>query len=294
MTLNHADALRFVTNGPGQPGASGTWLAPQTATKPRRKRRLGLGKELAYGWMLGPILLLAYWSVGSASGYIDPRIMPAPWVAVTTAIDLIGQGKLQANLWISLQRAGEGLFFGCLAGVLLALFSGLTRVGGYLIDSLVHVKRSIPALALIPLFMLWFGIGEGMKVTVISFTVFFPIYMHTHSGLRGIDIKYVELAETLDIGRWDFIRHVVLPGALPGFLLGLRFGVTASWLALVVVEQINTTSGIGYMIELARSYAQSNIILVGLVVYGILGLSSDGIVRLLQKATLSWQRTLAN
>ena len=146
---------------------------------------------------------------------------------------------------------------------------------------------------LIPLLMLWFGIGEGMKVTVIALSVFIPIYLQLHDGLRGIDSRYVELAETLRVSQIDFIRHVILPGALPGLLMGLRYAVTTALLALVVVEQINATSGIGYMIDLARSYGQTNIILVGLVVYAVLGFSADALVRLVQRMVLPWQRTFA-
>jgi sulfonate transport system permease protein len=121
-----------------------------------------------------------------------------------------------------------------------------------------------------------------------------PIYIHTHNGLRTIDSRYVELAQTVGLSQWDFVRRVVLPGALPGFLLGLRFAVTGAWLSLVVVEQINSTSGIGYMMELARTYGQTDIIIVGLVVYGVLGLLSDAVVRLVQRRALSWRRTLAS
>jgi sulfonate transport system permease protein len=133
-----------------------------------------------------------------------------------------------------------------------------------------------------------------MKVTTITLGVFVPIYIHTHNGLRTIDSRYVELAQTVGLSRWTFIRKVVLPGALPGFLLGLRFAVTGAWLSLVVVEQINSTSGIGYMMELARTYGQTDIIIVGLVLYGVLGLLSDGAVRLIQRRALSWRRTLAD
>jgi sulfonate transport system permease protein len=124
--------------------------------------------------------------------------------------------------------------------------------------------------------------------------VFVPIYLHTHNGLRMIDSRYVELAQTVGLSQWEFVRRVVLPGALPGFLLGLRFAVTGAWLSLVVVEQINSTSGIGYMMELARTYGQTDIIIVGLVVYGVLGLLSDAVVRLIQRRALSWRRTLAS
>jgi sulfonate transport system permease protein len=266
---------------------------PASDKKIASPRRLGLGKPLSYGWTFGPILLLALWSIGSVTGVIDARMLPAPWVAVTTGFRLIREGRLQDNLSVSAARAAAGLALGVVTGVLLALVSGLSLVGGYLIDGLVQVKRAIPILAVIPLIILWVGIGETMKVTVIAATVFFPIYIHTHSALRSIDLRYVELAETLKLNRWAFIRHVVFPGALPGLLIGLRFGVTAAWLALVVVEQLNATSGIGYMVDLARSYAQTDVMLVGLVVYALLGLTSDAAVRLLEKKALSWRRTLA-
>jgi sulfonate transport system permease protein len=266
-------------------------VQPPPAAK--RKRRLGLGQPAPYGWLLGPALLLVFWAVGSAVGFIDPRILPAPWVAVTTGAEMIEQGRLQANLAVSAWRAGQGLAYGVVIGVIVALISGLSLLGGYIFDGLVQLKRAIPTLALIPLFILWFGIGEGMKVIVISLSVFIPIYVHTHNALRAIDLKHVELAETLGLGRLAFIRHVVLPGALPGFMLGLRFGVMGTWLALVVVEQLNATSGIGYMINLARTYAQSDVILLGLVVYAILGVSSDAAVRFLEKKVLSWRKTLA-
>lgn len=259
----------------------------------RRGRRLGLGAPLRHGWLLGPLLLLIYWSIGSATGHIDSRILPAPWVAVTSGWDLIEQGRLQGHLAVSAWRAAQGLFFGIVAGVLVALASGLSLSGGYLFDGLVQIKRAVPSLALIPFFILWFGIGEYMKVMVITIGVFTPIYIHTHNALRGIDLRYVELAETLRLSRAEFIRHVVLPGALPGFFLGLRFAVMGAWLGLVVVEEFNATEGIGYMITLARNYAQTDIMLVGLVLYALLGVSSDQFVRYLERRALVWRRTLA-
>lgn len=256
--------------------------------------RLQLGSPARWGWLLGPFLLLLYWSVLSATGWLDSRVLPPPWTAVTAAEELIRDGRLQDNLAVSAWRAAQGLFFGTLAGVSLALLSGLSLLGGYVIDGLVQLKRGIPVLALIPFMVLWFGIGEAMKVTVIAVTVFAPVYIQTHAALRAIDLKQVELAETLGLGRAAFIRHVVLPGALPGLLTGLRFGVTSAWLALVVVEQLNATSGIGYMITLARNYAQTDIMLVGLVVYALLGLASDAVVRAIQARALSWRRTFAS
>jgi sulfonate transport system permease protein len=269
-------------------------VAPDARTadvRPRR-RRLGPGRPIPFGWLIGPVVLVGLWCLGSATGWLDERTLSAPWTVVDTGKQLIADGKLQDNIVASLHRAALGLFFGTVAGVVVAVLSGLSRVGESLIDGPVQIKRSIPTLALIPLLILWFGIGEQMKIITIALGVFIPVYIHTHNGLRTIDARYVELAETSDVTRAGFLRHVVLPGAMPGFLLGMRFAVTAALLALVVVEQFNATSGIGYMITLAKTYGQTDVIVVGLVVYGALGLLADGAVRLVQRRTLSWRRTL--
>ena len=260
----------------------------------RRRRRLGPGPAIPFGLQIGPALLLAIWVAGSSLGLIDPRILPTPWAIFTTFGDLIADGRLQSNFITSSVRALLGLGFGIVIGLLLAVISGLSRVGESLIDGPIQIKRAVPTLAMIPLLMLWLGIGETMKVTIITLGVVVPIYMHTHNALRAIDNRYVELAETLRMSQRDFLVQVVLPGAVPGFLLGLRFAVTLCWVSLVVVEQINATSGLGYMIELARTYGQTPIIIVGLVVYAVLGLASDGAVRLLERKLLSWRRTLAH
>ena len=269
------------------------FLEPGPRATPRKGRRLGRGDKVAFGWLLGPFLLLLAWATGSAGGLIDARVLPSPWATLATAANLARDGRLQVNLAVSALRAAQGFAWGVAAGCLVALVAGLSQLGDYAIDGLVQIKRSIPTLALIPLLVLWFGIGETMKVTVIAISVFIPIYIQTHAALRSIDVKHLELAETLGLSRWRFILHVVLPGALPGFMTGLRFGVMGAWLALVVVEQLNATSGIGYMINLARTYAQSDVILVGLVVYALLGLSSDATVRWVEARVLVWRRTLA-
>jgi sulfonate transport system permease protein len=266
---------------------------PAIETSFRQGRRLGPGDPVPYGWLLGPFLLILFWSTGSAAGLIDARVLPAPWTTASTAWTLIQDGRLQDNLAVSAVRAFQGFVWGVAAGVVIALVSGLSQLGGYVFDGLVQIKRAIPTLALIPLVILWFGIGESMKVTVIAFSVFVPMYIQTHAALGGIDVKYLELAETVGLSRWGFIRDVVLPGALPGFLTGLRFGVLGAWLALVVVEQLNATSGIGYMINLARTYAQSDVIIVGLVVYALLGLVSNAAVSFAEARLLVWRRTFA-
>jgi len=256
------------------------------------RRRLGPGKRIPFSLAIGPVLLVGLWWLLSATGRLDPRTLSEPWVVAETARDLIESGRLQEALKTSAVRAFAGLGLGTLIGTVLALLSGLSRVGEAVIDGPVQVKRAIPTLALLPLLVLWLGITEEMKITTIALAVMIPVYIHTHNGLRSIDGRYAELAETVDISRPEFIRTVVLPGAMPGFLLGMRFAVTTALLSLVVVEQINSTSGIGYMITLASHYGQTEVIVVGLVVYALLGLAADGTVRLIERKALSWRRTL--
>ena len=288
MTVQTIDAIRAAR--PARPARP---KPPPPLPHPVARRRLDLGRPHRLGWLIGPALLLVYWAVGAWREAIDPRVLPAPWTVARTTLQLLSQGRLQADLAISALRAGEGLAVGSAAGVALALLSGLTLTGGYVLDGVVQMKRAIPTLALIPLFILWFGLGETMKTVIISIAVFIPVYVQTHAALRAIDIRHVELAESVGLDHLGFIRHVVLPGALPGLLLGLRFAVVAAWGALVVVEQFNATSGVGHMIELARTNAETDVILVGLVLYALLGLGSDLAVRAVERRALGWRRTFA-
>ncbi|MFI1000554.1 ABC transporter permease [Streptomyces galbus] len=263
--------------------------------RPRTRRRgLSPGRRLPAARLAGPLLVLALWAAASAAGRLDPAAIPAPWTVLRTGIHLWTDGTLAGDIATSLQRAGYGFAIGLTAGVVLALASGLSRTGEALIDGTVQLNRAIPTLGLIPLFILWLGIGETFKIAIIAIVVYIPIYLNTHAALAGIDHRFVELAEVQGLSRARFVREVVVPGALPGFFVGLRLGVTGSWLGLVVLEQINATSGLGYLMFQATNYGQSDVILVGLVVYGIFGLVSDTVVRLVERRVLSWRRTLSS
>lgn len=286
-------AVHSGTNGTGK-GSGAQRLDEEAIDQRVVRRRLGPGRRIPFSLWVGPALLVVLWFVASWTGFLDPRTLSEPWVVAETARDLIESGRLQEALATSAVRAGLGLGFGVAVGLVLALASGLSRPGEALIDGPIQVKRALPNLALMPLLILWFGIGEDMKVLTIALGVMIPVYIHTHNGLRSIDERYVELAETVDIGRGQFVRQVVLPGALPGFLLGMRFAVMSALLSLVVVEQVNATSGIGHLITLASSYGQTEIIVVGLVVYALLGLLADGTVRFIERKALAWRRTLDN
>ncbi|MEU4462624.1 ABC transporter permease [Streptomyces sp. NPDC024017] len=269
-------------------------LTEEETRQVRRRRRLAPGKRLPATRLVGPAAVLALWSVASAAGLLDTGAIPAPWTVLETGSRLWTAGTLPDDILTSLQRAATGFSIGLVVGILLALASGLTRTGEALIDGTVNLNRAIPTLGLIPLFILWLGIGETFKIAIIAIVVYIPIYLNTHAALSGIDSRFVELAEVQDLSKLQFIRQVVIPGALPGFFVGLRLGVTGSWLGLVVLEQINATSGLGYMMFQAQNYGQTDVILVGLVVYGIFGLISDSAVRIVERRVLSWRRTLSS
>jgi sulfonate transport system permease protein len=244
--------------------------------------------------LVGPILVLLLWYVASGLGWISAAKMPGPGAVIASLLDMIESGSLASDITISLERAAAGLAIGIVGGFVLAVVAGLTRVGDALIDGNMQVKRAIPNLALIPLFIIWLGIGEPMKISIIALGTMIPIYINTHAGLKGIDRRFVELGQTVSLSRYRFIRHIVFPACLPGFFTGLRLAVTSSWTALVVVETVNATSGIGYMITQARIYGQTEVVLVGLLIYGALGFGSDALVQFIERRTLSWRQPLNN
>lgn len=242
--------------------------------------------------MLGPVVLVGLWFVATGSGWVDARTLASPAAVWEAAQRLLDSGQLQDNLVVSLQRAMTGLAIGVTVGVVLAVVAGLTRIGEFMLDANLQMLRSMPILALVPLAIVWFGIGEEVKILLVSLAVMFPIYLNTHAAVRGVDSRFVDLATTVGLGRAALVRRVVLPGALPGFFTGLRFSVAIAWLVLVVSEQINASSGIGYLMTQARNIGQTDVIMVGLVVYALLGLTSDTLVRLLERKALTWQSTL--
>lgn len=294
QAVSQRPAPQVTSQQAASPLAESQRVASQQAETRRPLRRLGPGPRIPYARLLGPLLLLAAWSIASASGALDPLTLPAPWTVVHTGVERWAHGTLRTDVADSLRRAGQGFAVGLVVGVVLALLAGLSRIGEAVIDGAVQINRSVPTLGLIPLFILWLGIGETFKVAIIAIVVYVPVYLNLHAALAGIDGRYVELAESLGLSRWRFIRKVVIPGALPGFFVGLRLGVTGSWLALVVLEQINATSGLGYMMFQAQNYGQTDVIVLGLLIYGIFGFASDSVVRLVERRVLTWRRSLGS
>ncbi|MBB4919665.1 ABC transporter permease [Streptosporangium saharense] len=245
----------------------------------------------AWQRLLSPLAVVAVWQAAGSAGLLPERLLASPARIVSTAADLVGTGVLPEAIAVSLQRAALGFLLGALAGIGLALVAGLSRAGENALDPLLQMLRALPLFGLIPLFILWFGIGEVPKIGLVALGVLFPLYLNTFSGIRGVDGGLAELARVLRLSRTALVAHIVLPGALPQVLVGLRQSLGVAWLALIVAEQINADAGLGYMINDAREFLRTDVIVVGLIVYAILGLLTDALVRLLERRALAWRQS---
>jgi sulfonate transport system permease protein len=275
--------------GPAEPGS------PRGAP-PARKSPAWRGNRAARR-LVSPLLFLAAWQAVSGFGIISPQKLPPPTQVWHTAVSLIttdspAYGTLQGAMFVSLQRVALGFALGAGAGLVLAVLAGLSRLGEDTVDPLMQMLRTLPLFGLIPVFIVWFGIGELPKVLLIAMGAAIPLYLNTFAGIRGVDAKLAEAGRSLGLSRAEMIRHIILPGALPQILVGLRQSLGVAWLALVVAEQVNASAGLGFIISQATQFLRNDMIFVALIVYCLLGLLTDALVRLLERRALAWRRGL--
>jgi sulfonate transport system permease protein len=261
-------------------------------TSTRSRRRFFRG-----GWLrlISLVAFIGLWQLLSSTGVLPASKLVSPATIAHTAYTLVvtnspTYGTLQGSLLVSAQRWGIGFGLGVAIAVLLAILTGLSRIAETALDPIVQALRSIPLLGVLPLFIIWFGIGELPKDLIVLLGALFPMYVNTFAGIRGVDPKLGELGQVLGLTRRELVTHIVLPGALPQALTGLRLSVVSSLLALVVGEQINANAGLGFMITTAQGFLENNIVLVVLIVYAILGLVADALVRALERKALAWRR----
>ena len=267
---------------------AGPGPAPALAGRRRRRHR---------GWyrLVSPVAVVALWQLLSSAGLIPADKLPPPTTVWHTAVSLVttnspAYGTLQNAMLVSLERMAIGFAVGGSIAVLLALVAGLSRLGENAVDPLLQIIRMLPLFGLIPVFIVWFGIGELPKIILIALGAAIPLYLNTFAGIRGVDAKLAEVGRVQRLTRAETIRHIVLPGALPQALTGLRQSLGVAWLALVVAEQVNANAGLGFMISQATQFLRNDVILVALAVYAILGLITDALVRLLERRALAWRR----
>ncbi|WP_414638378.1 ABC transporter permease subunit [Actinomycetospora sp.] len=275
------------TTFPGAPARAST--SPPTPSAPPPARR----RSVSWQRWISPIAIVVVWQLASSTGLLAEDELASPWRVAAAAVDVTASGELPEGLAISLARVVVGFLLGAALGLVLGVWSGLSRWGGLLVDPPVQMLRTLPHLALVPLFILWFGVDETPKVLLVALGVLFPIYLNVHAGVRGVDPKLFEVARVSGFDRREIVRHVVVPGALPSALTGLRLALGIAWLSIVVAETVSADTGLGYMINNAREFLRTDVIVVGLVVYALLGLGTDALVRRVERRALRWRPTIA-
>jgi sulfonate transport system permease protein len=238
-------------------------------------------------WLV-PIGLVAAWELSARLGWLSNRVLPEPWAVLTTLAGLLRSGELWQHVSVSAARAFSGLAIGGGLGLLLGLLTGTFHRAETLLDSTLQMVRNIPPLALIPLVILWFGIDESAKLFLVAIGVFFPIYLNTFHGIRSVDAGLVEMARSYGLSGFTLYRHVILPGALPSILVGLRFSLGLMWVLLIVAETVSAQSGIGYMTMNAREFLQTDVVVVGILLYALLGKLADVAAKTLERSWLRW------
>lgn len=241
---------------------------------------------------VSPLAIVALWQAASMLGLIAAHTLAAPSAILAAAWGLVVSGALLQDVAVSAARLLAGLAVGVTLGASLAVLAGLSRAGEDAIDAPMQMLRALPFVGLVPMFILWFGIGEAPKIALIALGSTFPIYLNLFAGIRGVDPKLVEAGRVFGLNRAGLIRHIILPAALPSALIGLRYAFGVALLSLVVAEQINADAGLGFLIDDARDFLRTDVIMVGLLVYALLGLAGDGLVRALERRALRGQARL--
>lgn len=279
------------------PGPSGPVVAgaPPGTTLPtsRRDRRPDRPERrnplhLLRRWV-SPVVIVGLWELASRTGVLQESTLAAPSTVFQRAVELAQDGTLGSATLVSVQRVALGFLIGASVGLVLAVVAGLNKIGEDAVDPPMQMLRTLPHFGLIPLFIIWMGIGEAPKLALIAMGVCFPLYLNTLAGIRGVDRKSIEAARSMNLTWAQRLRHVIIPGALPQTLVGLRQSLGIAWLSLIVAETVGADDGLGYMINTAREFLRTDVIVVGLAVYSLLGLATDAVVRYLEKRALAWR-----
>lgn len=242
--------------------------------------------------LLVPILLLLLWESAGRAGLIRETVLPVPSRIFQTGLDVIADRSLLQNIWISLSRVLQGYVFGALGGIILGVIMGLSPAVRNLLSLLTGLLRPIPIVAWVPVLILWMGIDEASKVTVIAIGTFWPVLINVIDGIRNVDKKYLEVSLVFTKPKPVVLARVILPAALPSIFTGLRIGVGTAWVSVIGAELIAASSGLGYMISYARELSQPDNMLVGVFAIGIIGLLINHIIKLVERRMLKWNTNL--
>ena len=276
--------------------AAGTIAAPASARKrPPASPSAVLARRVAYsltGFIL-PALIIVAWHFASVSGAIKPYLLPPPSAVVTTLWELTLNGTLFKHVQASVTRWVVGFILGGGLGLLLGSWVGLSRGAERTLDTSVQMLRTVPFLAMAPLLIIWLGLDEAPKITLVGLAAFFPLYINTFAGIRNVDRKLIEVGRVYQLSGPEMLRRVIIPAALPAVFTGVRYGLGVAWLALVVAELMGATRGLGFMLVEGREFVRIDVIVGGIILFSLVGKFVDVLVRLLEDRFLRWRETYA-
>ncbi|WP_018130624.1 aliphatic sulfonate ABC transporter permease SsuC [Effusibacillus pohliae] len=244
-------------------------------------------------WLL-PAILVGIWQWLSQFGWLSSKVLPAPTQVMEVAWHLVGSGELFRHVTISFERAAAGFLLGGGLGFAFGLVNGVFRFAETLLDTFIQMIRNIPHLAMIPLVILWFGIGEQAKLFLVSLGVLFPVYVNTLHGIRSVDPGLLEMGRVYGLNAWGLFWKILLPGALPSILVGVRYALGIMWLTLIVAETIASDKGIGYMAMNAREFMQTDVVVVSVLLYALFGKLADAVAKFCEKRWLKWNSVYQN
>lgn len=254
-----------------------------------KSRKLYLRASNMVLGLIVPVCLLIVWEVAGAMGYLNPVLLPTPSSIWKELVSMTETGELVRHLGISTWRALLGFLIGGGLGLTMGLWVGFSYKTERLLDPSFQMLRTLPHLAIAPLFILWFGFGETSKLLLIAKGSFFPLYVNTFLGIRSVDSKLFDVGKVLQFSKWQMITKLILPASLPNIFLGIRLSVSVAWLGLVVAELMGSSAGLGYLINDARSFSLTTVVFVGIIVFAVVGKLSDSIIKLLEARALRWQ-----
>jgi sulfonate transport system permease protein len=239
-----------------------------------------------------PLTILVLWEAIARTGLVPAYNFPPPSAVLSTLIELARSGMMFKHLWISAVRVLFGFLIGAGFGTVLGALTGFSAKWREVCDGTMQSLRSIPIIAWVPLFILWLGIDEAPKISLIAIGAFFPVYLNLFTAIRGVDRKLIEVGRANRMTGWRLVRSVMLPAALPAYFVGLRTGLGLSWMFVAAAELLGASSGIGYMLLEAQNLGRPAVVIASMILFGICGKATDLILAATSTQLLHWQDTV--
>ncbi|AZB73281.1 ABC transporter permease [Synechococcus elongatus] len=264
-------------------------LAIATFKPPNKSLKTVLKRFPQLQGLVIPAFILVAWESAAQLGWVAPNLLPAPSTVLSTIWELASKGELWQHIGITLYRVFLGFLVGAISATILGRLTGYSKIVHAFLDPLIQSLRSIPSLAWVPLFILWLGIQETSKVTLVAVGVFFPIYLSLMSGIRDVDRKLIEVGKIYRLKNWQLIVRVFLPATLPAYVVGVRSGLGLGWMFVVAAELMGASQGLGFLLVDGQSTGRPAITIASILLFAIFGKLTDSLVVLLSSRFLNWQ-----